>query len=168
MSVYDKTIVAYIVNLLNPALLETASLEIQKNKGLYDSIIIKVENNPYRNGVSNKFLLCRVRLTGKQPYISFSMRHTQLLELFKDSLCSIASEPTFMRIDLKAFLEYSDTKTLAKVLNKVFLDSFNFPAFGCCSLFKECSKEKRCLHSDLLYATACMYRKNLENGKTFY
>lgn len=168
MNETENMVVTYLTNLLNSPLLQTASLEVQKNKGLYDSIIIKVENNPYRNGVANQFLLARIRLTGKQPYISFSMRHTQLLELFKNNLCSIASEPTFMRIGLNAFLEYPDTEALEKVLNKVFLDSFNFPTFGCCSRYEKCSREKHCIHPDLLYATACMYRKNLEKGKIFY
>lgn len=168
MNSNEKDVLDYLTKLLNPQLLQTASLNWQNNLSVYDSIVIEVENNPYRNGVSNKFLFCRIRLTGKRPYVSFSMRHTPLLELFKDNLCSIASEPTFMRIDLTAFLEYADSEALTKILNKVFLDSFSFPAFGCCSLYKECSKEKHCLHSDLLYATACMYRKNLEAGKIFY
>lgn len=168
MNSNEKDVLDYLTKLLNPQLLQTASLNWQNNLSVYDSIVIEVENNPYRNGVSNKFLFCRIRLTGKQPYISFSMRHTPLLELFKNSLCSIASEPTFMRIDLNAFLEYPDSETLAKVLDKVFLDSFNFPTFGCCSQYEKCSREKHCTHPDLLYATACMYRKNLEAGKIFY
>jgi len=40
--------------------------------------------------------------------------------------------------------------------------------FGCCHLFRECSIARKCLHSDLFYARACWYRKNLENGKIFY
>lgn len=40
--------------------------------------------------------------------------------------------------------------------------------FGCCSLYEECSNLKRCLHTNKLYSTACMYRKNLENGHVFY
>lgn len=41
-------------------------------------------------------------------------------------------------------------------------------AFGCCSKYKQCSDAKKCLHCNLLYATACQYRKNLEAGKIFY
>ncbi len=41
-------------------------------------------------------------------------------------------------------------------------------SFGCCSRFKECSDSKKCLHPNLLYATGCAYRKNIENGKIFY
>lgn len=40
--------------------------------------------------------------------------------------------------------------------------------FGCCSQFVKCSDAKRCLHANKLYATACQYRHNLENGRIFY
>ncbi|MCQ2535356.1 MAG: 3'-5' exonuclease [Lachnospiraceae bacterium] len=40
--------------------------------------------------------------------------------------------------------------------------------FGCCSKYKQCSDARRCLHCNLLYATACQYRKNLEAGKIYY
>lgn len=40
--------------------------------------------------------------------------------------------------------------------------------FGCCSRFMECSDAKKCIHSDALFAAACIYRRNLEDGKIFY
>ncbi len=45
-----------------------------------------------------------------------------------------------------------------------------FPAdvFGCCSLYKKCSKEGKCIHINPFYAYACMYKKNLEAGRIFY
>ena len=41
-------------------------------------------------------------------------------------------------------------------------------AFACCARYRECSKEKRCIHPNTLYAKACEYRKNLESGRIFY
>ena len=41
-------------------------------------------------------------------------------------------------------------------------------SFACCSRYEECSDEKRCLHQNRLYSTACIYRQNLEQGKIFY
>ncbi len=40
-------------------------------------------------------------------------------------------------------------------------------AFGCCHRFRECSRQGRCVHPNLLYATACQYRENLEQGRIF-
>ena len=40
--------------------------------------------------------------------------------------------------------------------------------FGCCSMYKECSKAKHCLHENQYYAKGCQYRNNLDQGKIFY
>lgn len=42
------------------------------------------------------------------------------------------------------------------------------PGFACCSKYEECSDAKVCLHKNMLYSKACMYRSNLESGKIFY
>ena len=41
-------------------------------------------------------------------------------------------------------------------------------SFACCSRYEECSNAKKCIHPNVLYAKACQYRKNLENGEVFY
>ena len=40
--------------------------------------------------------------------------------------------------------------------------------FGCCSRFKDCSNQGKCIHPNKLYATVCEYKKHLENGNAFY
>ncbi|MBQ6528710.1 MAG: hypothetical protein IJI38_09305 [Clostridia bacterium] len=40
--------------------------------------------------------------------------------------------------------------------------------FGCCGFFEKCSDAGRCIHENRLYATACLYRGNLEKGRIFY
>lgn len=40
--------------------------------------------------------------------------------------------------------------------------------FACCSRYQECSDAKKCVHPNGLYAKACQYRKNLEEGTIFY
>lgn len=40
--------------------------------------------------------------------------------------------------------------------------------FACCSRYQECSDAKKCIHPNVLYAKACQYRKNLEEGNIFY
>lgn len=41
-------------------------------------------------------------------------------------------------------------------------------SFACCSRYQECSDAKKCMHPNVLYAKACQYRKNLEQGNIFY
>lgn len=40
--------------------------------------------------------------------------------------------------------------------------------FACCSRYQECSDARKCIHPNRLYAKACQYRKNLEEGNVFY
>ena len=40
--------------------------------------------------------------------------------------------------------------------------------FACCSRYEECSMAKKCIHPNLLFAKACQYRKNVEEGNIFY
>ena len=42
------------------------------------------------------------------------------------------------------------------------------PVFGCCSKYIECSNQRKCIHVNQLYSTACLYRKNLEANRIFY
>lgn len=41
-------------------------------------------------------------------------------------------------------------------------------SFGCCDRYVECSDKGECVHGNLLYSTACAYRRNLEAGRIFY
>ena len=47
-------------------------------------------------------------------------------------------------------------------------DTSKAAPFGCCSRFVECSDKKECIHENKLYACACYYKHNLDNGKIFY
>lgn len=40
--------------------------------------------------------------------------------------------------------------------------------FGCCHLYEKCSDAKACVQPDKLFALACYYKKNLEQGRIFY
>ena len=50
------------------------------------------------------------------------------------------------------------------------LDNYTSAAksFGCCSKFEQCSDAKRCVHENVLYASACTYYWHLKDGKIFY
>lgn len=61
-------------------------------------------------------------------------------------------------------------KDLAEAVIRYRVEHFvtTAPKYGCCSLYKECSDAKKCLHPNRFYATACQYKKNLDSGKIFY
>lgn len=65
-----------------------------------------------------------------------------------------------------------DTEYLRQYLLDVFsweLKNYCPPySFGCCSKYKECSNQRKCVHINTMYAKGCQYRKNLEKNRIFY
>lgn len=49
------------------------------------------------------------------------------------------------------------------------IDNYSSKAssFACCARYEDCSKEGKCIHPNLLFATACAYKKNIDNGNVF-
>lgn len=72
----------------------------------------------------------------------------------------IISFPT----DNSEFYNYVESIILYKLAHYRTKNS----TFSCCSRFHQCSNEKKCVHENKLYSTACTYRKNLDNGRIFY
>lgn len=72
----------------------------------------------------------------------------------------IISFPT----DNSEFYNYVESIILYKLAHYRTKNS----TFSCCSKFHQCSNEKKCVHENKLYSTACTYRKNLDNGRIFY
>lgn len=81
---------------------------------------------------------------------------------------SLRVEGGFLRRPLQEFLAPRALGESSIIINSLLRSSFQFSAFGCCHRYAKCSEAGRCIHDDLLYATACMYRKNLERGRIFY
>lgn len=67
--------------------------------------------------------------------------------------------------DIDAVLAYSYQLSLISI---EVLAEFAGEGFGCCGYYVECSDAKQCIHPDKLFARACAYRRNLENGRIFY
>ena len=139
------------------------------NKSGYDSIVISSQMTTYRPKISNA-LFARIKTNGKKPYISFKNKYKQWFIENNIPTYSISSEKDFFRVSLSDFQLAIDfeNKDFSQLAYKIYLDAMNFQSFGCCDKYIKCSDAKKCLHSDLLYSTACMYRKNLESGKIFY
>ncbi len=144
-------------------------LNIIENKSGYDSIVISSEMTTYRPKVSNA-LFARIKTSGKKPYISFRNKYINWFIENDINTYSIKSETDFFRVPLSDFMLAInfEKKDFSKLAVQICLEAMNFPQFGCCDKFVQCSDAKKCVHSDLLYSTACMYRKNLENNKIFY
>lgn len=162
---FDKEILSKIKKVISKDYLETSDLVLQVNAGdsPYNSINIKLQPTPYRSdytGDNKAILFCRIKSGGNVKYISFYDKYKKAFENLGLKCSSIKSDVGFVRVDLDDFID--NLNKLDKLLNKIFISSVSFETFGCCSRYKKCSEERKCIHDDLLYSSACMYRKNLE------
>ena len=154
----------------NGKIYENISFTLKKNAGGYDSIVITSSMTTYRPKIDN-VLIARINTSSKKPYISFRKKYEKWFLDRGISTYSIKSEYDFFRIMLSDFNCFDNSEhysDFCKLIVSIYLDSVKFPQFGCCDRFNRCSAEKKCVHDDLLYSTACMYRKNLESGNIFY
>lgn len=163
----EQLIINQISTFINPEYLDTAKLILQVNKDAKDSIIIKVENNPWRNGViKGDLLFARIKTGGKIQYIQVKKKYSDSFEKMGIEYTSNQSEQNedMIRINLSDFCSLLDKSTdlLVQTINSIFINNVCFSEFGCCSKYEECEKQEKCLHTDQLYATACQWQKHLK------
>lgn len=158
-----------IRDMIRPEYLQGSELKLKENKSGYYSITVTSLKTPYRINDTSNVLFAQI--WDKKDSISFSKKYARL---FKQSgieyqVSESKSRSKFITIEASVFAPLSGySKDLTKILNKIFIDLFSFPAFGCCSSYVECSDARHCIHTDPAYATACQYRANLESGRIFY
>ncbi|NLN49525.1 MAG: hypothetical protein GX154_10665 [Clostridiales bacterium] len=143
------------------------TISLNNNKGAFNSIIVASPGAFYRDSLQNA-LLARIQARGKKPYISFKNIYKQAFEKTGFKTYSIKSEQDFFRIELEQFYDNIDNPALPPIIQQVIDDLFTYTHFGCCEKYVTCSDERKCLHDDPVYATACYYRKDLLAGKIFY
>lgn len=136
-----------------------------------DSIVISSPMTLYRPKI-DRALIAKVKPNGKIRYVNFREKYKQWFDNNNIKIDdSIKSEQGFFRVTLDDFYSIINNCTsngFIELFAQMCLDAMSFPKFGCCDKFEKCSDERKCLHKDLLYSTACMYRKNLENNRIFY
>ena len=166
---FEQQIVDKINALILPENLDHAKILLQENTNNLDSIVIRLENNPWRNGViKGDIIFARIKTNGDTQYLNFK---NKFLSLFNGTNIKLLPVPDaeaqydWARVGLNSFIELlnAPTKDFIKSVNEIYLGSIVFPEFGCCSKYKKCFEKKECVHSDRLYSTACQYRKIINN-----
>lgn len=168
----EKMIVDNISTLIKPEYLNHAALVLQENVDSKDSILIKLENNPWRNGViKGDLLFGRIKTGGKIEYLQVKKSYSDYFNNMNISYSSNKTElnEDMIRINLSDICAMLDdpTELFVQTINTIYINNISFTPFGCCSKYSECQKEGKCLHTDQLYATACQWRKHLKGSETF-
>ena len=166
---FEQKIVDKISFLIKPEYLDHVQILLQENTGPTNSIVIRLENNPWRNGViKGDIIFAKIKSTGETKYLNFKDKFLPVLnDLHVAYIPSSASEAKYdwIRVELNDFVKLLEnpTENFIQAINMIYVKSIAFPAFGCCSKFNECSSKKECVHPDRLYSTACQYRKFTDN-----
>lgn len=165
----EQQIVDKINALIKPENLDHAQILLQENTNNLDSIVIRLENNPWRNGViKGDIIFARIKTVGENQYVNFREKFLYLFNGMNIKCLPVPdaeAQYNWARVELSSFMELlnAPTEDFIRAVNEIYLGSIVFPEFGCCSKYKECSERKECVHSDRLYSTACQYRKIINN-----
>lgn len=155
-------------------ILENSIIEDYK---LYDSNDIKrkLTITPNKNSYSfftyNNVLL---RFTPKKTKKTVEIRYLNNAQLnnilckFPNSRYKDNSMDLYIYIDIQNIDEINLLKQELLEIHKFFFLNESVDTFGCCSKYVECSDNKKCVCTDLLFRLGCQYKKNLEQGKIFY
>lgn len=166
----DEDILEIINSLIDDEYLDGGCLKIQKNKTPPNSIIFSAYPSSYRENIGDQ-VICWVKTSGKEDlrYVMISDAYRIKIVDLNIPFTSIESNPS-PRISIDVFIKFCEEQPdEARILFRSILDSsFSFERFDCCSRYKECSRQSKCIHPDKIYSTACTYRKRLKAGKNFY
>lgn len=145
-----------------------STFKLKENIGPENSIVVKTSASAYRP--ESETLFARIKTSGTTRYISVSSRYLKEFQKVGVATTFIKSQKGYVRIALSDWDEFIQRSpdNAKRILSIMFTDMFRGEAFGCCSRYERCSDERKCVHDDLAYATACQYRSNLEAGKIFY
>ncbi len=161
---YSETdLLLFIEKHIDSAYLKNAKLTTKNNKSNYKSITIISEPTVWRFGDSKEKLFARFCINDKNNYIAFPNVAKPILDEFNLNYFQVKSD-TYLRIYINDFFEYPEN-VVKLIINKLFIRSFNYQAFGCCGKYKICTEKGYCVHEDLIYANAaCQYKKIIENS----
>ena len=149
----SDAITSYAVNIYEPEYPETPNAKKDETR---NSIVLRIEEKSNKNRKDEIEMI-----VGKTQYEALYQPPVNKTTMRK-------SEEGVVRLrfdnDSPEIVNYIRENTKFKVKNY----SSKERMFGCCSSFEECSDAKRCVHTNKLFATACMYRHHLDKGRIFY
>lgn len=152
---------------------EVAALSRELTAQLYNEIHdagyrehIKVANTKGYIAIKAKSFIA-AKITVRKSSVKIEVK-SEFASLFSGLEIEDDAKEALSRIVLRNVDEVFNFIPQLSIIAVETLAKFGGESFGCCGRYEECSDARQCLHPDKLYARACAYRKNLENGKIFY
>lgn len=112
---FEQQVADRINALILPENLDHAKILLQENAGSLDSIVIRLENNPWRNGViKGDIILARIKANGDTQYLNFKDKFLPLFNGMNIKLLPVSdveSQYDWARVELNSFMELLNAPT---------------------------------------------------------
>ncbi len=145
---------------------DNAGVEISKSICIYEPeypLVKEDVDNPGKN-----FVIMNIQQKDGIELLVRNMQFDQISLPPTAKLKDLKSDKVFRHVVFDA----SDSDVFLYIRENILYCLRNYRSkartFGCCSQFIRCSDERRCVHENKLYSTACTYRHHLESGRIFY
>lgn len=168
MSQISQLAIESLNNIATDLLKNNGSFEVREMLGNNSIVYVAKRESNYVVDGAKDVTVAKIKEGGKLEYISFFDKFSNLFDKAEINYNEIKSD-NFIRFGELEFLAAIQNPSFSSIIEHIVLSSFNYPNFGCCSKYVQCSDAGHCLHSDIFYATAsCQYKKHLDNGEIFY
>lgn len=140
--------------------LDTEKLKLSENKN--QNLTFKV--------LKNAILLRYCFLKQNTDYIELKY-FDETIQTLKQKYENLKTDSNnlYVRIPINSFNDIENISyEIGETFKLLFIKYVNTESFGCCSKYIECSDNHRCVHDNVRFKFACLYRKNLDNNKIFY
>lgn len=146
-----------------------------KNSDNFDERIIAITET---NNIKNNYIDLEFnnRKIIRFPIDSIENGGIPLIEIHKDVYKTISDFKVIPKIKSQLWSILPFNPDVEKLISDNITDIYDWyylnilpsDTIGCCQLYEECSNAKTCIHSDKLFRTRCVYKRNLEQNMIFY
>lgn len=133
------------------------------DKEQYGKFIEVVQNKAYISVKAKNILAVKVDTKKSGIRIEYRSIYNDKFSGYKISQL----DSNYSRVVVKSFPDVlALAETIASIAEAEVVVASD--SFGCCSRYEACSDAKKCIHPNPIFAVACSYKKNLEQGRIFY
>lgn len=137
-----------------------------ESRGGIPDLLVRSAAKSYTAVLFCNFTVFRLRLRGKQPYLSIPLLFSDLIPEGAPQK-RVSSEPKYIRLLIDEAHPIDFYAPFLAQIAGATVDRYP-KEWDCCSRYLECSNAGSCTHPDKAFAMQCGYRKILSSGRIFF
>lgn len=143
-----------------------ALTEVVRNERFTQYIGVTVNSDNTVSIRAKTILIAKVKLHGQKRYMEVQNKYMSFFVGTNGQ--SVEERGTWSRISVKNLEDVLDLMQQLSEVYMLVLSELGGESFGCCARYIECSDAGKCVHPDYFTSLACLYKRNLDNGRVFY